>query len=382
MEALVTSPTSDQISQLVSAVSVPLLVVDYTPIIERYRGLPLAEIESRLEDEEELIRCLQLPRQLGVSQEWINLYGFPFEDAAPDLVMRHFSGAAYPDLRQNMIAQFLAPFRGISSISSQHLVPAVAGDVTVRSHWKAYAVDGSPDYSRIVIVDLDITDLREAEKALEEAIESKDRMMATLSHELRNPLSGVVGFSTILTEEWDSMDDQTRHGMAKDIAAQVGDMSSLLDDFLTFNVDRSLCVEDELLTLATVLECLDLGGIGLEVDTSLTVRGDALRIRQVIRNLIRNADRHGGTGRTLRTVARDGMVAIQMRDDGAGVSSEVLERLFEPFSHGSKSGSLGLGLAVSRRLAQAMGGELGYRREGDTTIFELELRSGRAPAFD
>jgi C4-dicarboxylate-specific signal transduction histidine kinase len=76
------------------------------------------------------------------------------------------------------------------------------------------------------------------------------------------------------------------------------------------------------------------------------------------------------------------MVAIQMRDDGAGVSSEVLERLFEPFSHGSKSGSLGLGLAVSRRLAQAMGGELGYRREGDTTIFELELRSGRAPALD
>jgi len=380
MEALVTSPTSDQISQLVSAVSVPLLVVDYTLIIDRYRGLNLAEIESRLEDEDELIRCLQLPRELGVSQEWINLYGFPFEDVAPDLVMRHFSGDAYPDLRQNMIAQFLAPFRGISSISSQHLAPAVAGDVTVRSHWKAAVVDGSPDYSRIVIIDLDITDLREAEKALEEAIESKDRIMATLSHELRNPLSGVVGFSTILTEEWDSRDDETRHGMAKDIAAQVGDMSSLLDDFLAFNVDRSLCVEDELLTLATVLEGLDLAGIGLEVDASLTVRGDALRIRQVIRNLVRNADKHGGGSRTLRAVARDGMVAIQMRDDGAGVSPEVLERLFEPFSHGSKSGSLGLGLAVSRKLAQAMGGDLGYRRERDTTIFELELRSGRAPA--
>jgi signal transduction histidine kinase len=157
-------------------------------------------------------------------------------------------------------------------------------------------------------------------------------------------------------------------------------MSSLLDDFLAFNVDRSLCVEDELLTLATVLEGLDLGGIRLEVDTSLTVRGDALRIRQVIRNLVRNADKHGGGSRTLRTVARHGMVAIQMRDNGAGVSPEVLERLFEPFSHGSKSGSLGLGLAVSRKLAQAMGGDLGYRREGDATIFELELRSGRAPA--
>jgi signal transduction histidine kinase len=97
----------------------------------------------------------------------------------------------------------------------------------------------------------------------------------------------------------------------------------------------------------------------------------------VIRNLLRNADRHGGERRILRTFVIDGMVAVQMRDDGPGVSPEVLKRLFEPFSHGSKSGSLGLGLAVSRKLAQAMGGDLSYRREGGTTVFELRLRSGR-----
>ena len=91
---------------------------------------------------------------------------------------------------------------------------------------------------------------------------------------------------------------------------------------------------------------------------------------------MRNAERHGGRSRTLRSVARDGMVAVQMRDDGPGVSPEVLERLFEPFSHGSKSGSLGLGLAVSRKLARVMGGDLSYRRESDTTVFELLLRSG------
>jgi signal transduction histidine kinase len=236
-------------------------------------------------------------------------------------------------------------------------------------------VDGIPDYSTIVIVDLDISDLRETQHALEEAIESKDRLMATLSHELRNPLSGVVGFSSILTSDWDAMDDDTRREMARDIAAQVGDMSLLLDDFLTFNVDSSLCVDDELLTLADVLESLDLGGVSLDIDPAGKARGDALRIRQVIRNLMRNAERHGGQSRALRTVTMDGMVAVQMRDDGPGVTPEVLERLFEPFSHGSKSGSLGLGLAVSRKLARAMGGDLSYRREGDTTVFELELRS-------
>jgi len=377
MESLTAPTTSDYISQLVSAVSAPLLVVDYTPIIERYEGLTVAEIARRLEDEEELITCLQLPRQLGVSDEWVLLYGHPLADEeAPDLVDRRFTGDQYPDLRKDIIDQFLAPFRGISSLLSQHLAPTLAGEVTVRSHWKAPLVDGVPDYSMIVIVDLDISDLREAEQALEEAIESKDRLMATLSHELRNPLSGVVGFISILTNDWDSMDDDTRREMAGDIAAQVGDMSSLLDDFLTFNVDSSLCVDDQLLTVADVLESLDLAGVKLEIDPAIKARGDALRIRQVIRNLMRNAERHGGERRILRTVTIDGMLAIQMRDDGPGVSSEVLERLFEPFSHGSKSGSLGLGLAVSRKLAKAMGGDLTYRREGDTTVFELRLQSG------
>jgi signal transduction histidine kinase len=377
MESLTAPTTSDYISQLVSAVSAPLLVVDYTPIIERYEGLTVAEIARRLEDEEELITCLQLPRQLGVSDEWVLLYGHPLADEeAPDLVDRRFTGDQYPDLRKDIIDQFLAPFRGISSLLSQHLAPTLAGEVTVRSHWKAPLVDGVPDYSMIVIVDLDISDLREAEQALEEAIESKDRLMATLSHELRNPLSGVVGFISILTNDWDSMDDDTRREMAEDIAAQVGDMSSLLDDFLTFNVDSSLCVDDQLLTVADVLESLDLAGVKLEIDPAIKARGDALRIRQVIRNLMRNAERHGGERRILRTVTIDGMLAIQMRDDGPGVSSEVLERLFEPFSHGSKSGSLGLGLAVSRKLAKAMGGDLTYRREGDTTVFELRLQSG------
>ena len=372
------SPTSTYTSQLVSAVSAPLLVVDYTPIIERFEGLPFAEIARRLEDEEELITCLQLPRQLGVSDEWVRLYGFPVNEEAPDLVVRRFTGDAYPDLRRDIIDQFLAPFRGISSLRSQHLAPTLAGDVTVRSHWRAPVVDGVPDYSTIVIVDLDISDLRETQQALEEAIESKDRLMATLSHELRNPLSGVVGFSSILTAEWDSMDDATRREMAGDIAAQVGDMSSLLDDFLTFNVDSSLNVEDGLLEIADVLENLDLTGVRVEVDEALTARGDALRIRQVIRNLVRNADRHGGSTRILRTELRDGIVAVQVRDDGPGVPEEVCKRLFEPFSHGSKSGSLGLGLAVSRKLALAMRGDLDYRREGDITVFELQLRSGLA----
>ncbi|MGH8950616.1 MAG: sensor histidine kinase [Acidimicrobiia bacterium] len=374
MTVMASFHTSDDISQLASAVSAPLLVVDYTPIIERYEGLSILEIERRLADEAELIACLRLPRPLGVSAEWVRLYGLPLQDEVPDLAERQFSGEAFPELRENMVAQFLAPFRGVTSIKSEHVAPAVAGDVTIRSHWKAPIVDGIPDYSRIVIVDLDITDLREIERALEEALEDKDRMMATLSHELRNPLSGVVGFSSILTAEWDSMDELSRLELARDIAAQVGDVSSLLDDFLTFNTSRSLSVEDRPLKLGEILEGLDLDGVSLDVEPGIKIRGDSLRTRQILRNLLRNAERHGGEMRSMRTARRNGMVMVQVRDDGPGVPQEVSVRLFEPFSHGSDPGSLGLGLAVSRRLARAMGGDVSYRREEGITVFELELR--------
>lgn len=354
-----------------------MLVVDYTDIIDRYRDLDIDDIEALLEDETELLVCLQLPRQLGVSDDWIKLYGFPIGEDAPDLVVRQFTGSRYPELKKNLVAQFLAPFRGVSELRSEHVAPTLAGDVVVRSHWKAPIVDGAPDYSRIVIVDLDISDLRATENALEEGSKSKDRLMASLAHELRNPLTAVVGFSSILTSEWGSLDEASRLQMAEEIATQVSDVSSLLDDFLTFKVDHSLHIDDNLLVLGDVLASLDLSRVNVDIDPDVVVQGDAVRIRQVIRNLLRNAQRHGGPVQSLIAgKTADGVVKVLAVDNGQGVSSEILGQLFQPFAHGSKAGSLGLGLAVSHRLAEAMGGDLRYRRQDNLTIFELELRAG------
>lgn len=353
-----------------------MLVVDYSAIVDRYSGVPVEEIASRLEDDDELLECLGLPIQLGVSEEWTRLYGFPFDDEAPDLITRRFSPKAYPDLRDHLIAQMLAPFRGVSSIRSEHLAPTLAGDVTVRSHWKAPVIDGYPDYSRIVVVDLDVTDMRETERYLEEALESKDRLMSTLSHELRNPLTAVVGFVSILASDWDSLDDDARHEMTKEIASQLGDVSSLLDDFLTFKSGEAYRVDDDALMLEEILDGVDLGGFDQVVSPNLVVRGDAVRIRQVVRNLARNARRYGGPIKRLTAEAGDGMVMLMVSDDGPGVPPDLIPRLFQAYSHGPTIGSMGLGLAVSHNLAQAMGGDLSYRRESGVTTFELQMRAG------
>jgi signal transduction histidine kinase len=163
--------------------------------------------------------------------------------------------------------------------------------------------------------------------------------------------------------------------MAEDIHDQVGDMASLLDDFLSFNVTRNQHVDDEPLTVGEILSGVDLDGVSNTIDETLMVRGDALRIRQIIRNLVRNAQIHGGHSVRLKSTRDEGTVAIQVIDDGPGVPGDVLESLFQPFSHGARSGSLGLGLAVSQKLARTMGGDLTHRREAGSTVFELVLRS-------
>lgn len=362
-----------EIELLISSAPVPMLVVDYTPILNRFQHCSVERIATLLEDDEELYACTRLPRSLGASNDWIQLYGEPERASAPDLSTRDFDAARYPELRQDLATQFLAPFRNETSISTEHLAPTMRGDVVVRSHWKALMRDGVPDYTRIVIVDIDISDLREVENSLEVTVESKDRLIASISHELRNPVTSVVGFSDILTSDWATLDDDTRRDMALEIAQQVGDVSEILDDLLAVHAGNDLNVADDILKLAAVLEGINLNGVTVDCGQDIKVRGDALRIRQILRNLIRNSHRYGGETKTLSIDARSDGVTIEMADDGEGITDAVRERLFQPFSHGGGRGSVGLGLAVSRDLARAMGGELRYARRSGWTVFSLDL---------
>jgi signal transduction histidine kinase len=138
----------------------------------------------------------------------------------------------------------------------------------------------------------------------------------------------------------------------------------------------SIHVDETRVTLNEVFDTVDLSGVANEADPTLVVRGDAMRIRQIVRNLIRNALRYGGPNVRLRTAAIQQRVAIQVLDDGPGVPSDILDHLFESFTHGKNAGSLGLGLSVSRALARQMTGELTYSRDERWTVFELELAAG------
>jgi signal transduction histidine kinase len=106
------------------------------------------------------------------------------------------------------------------------------------------------------------------------------------------------------------------------------------------------------------------------------VVADPIRLRQILRNLFTNALRFGGPNIGFESVRVGDKVMLRVTDDGPGPDPELVESIFEPYVHvrwERTPASIGLGLAVSRHLAQLMGGDLTYGRRSEVTVFELVL---------
>ncbi len=369
--------TVGEVQAMVSAVSVPMLVADYTPLIATYRGVDPAELRERFENSDEVLLAATGKLQaLAASDSWLRLYGDPLSEAPPSFTDRRLNLTDHPDLKESLIQQMCAPFLGITAVIREHTVPTLAGrDVVVRSHWQAAGPVAENRYSRIVVVDLDVTDLRRAEYAALEAAEAQSRLVGSVSHELRNPITALAGFARLLDGEWDSLDDEERRGMVRTMAVQVEDVAGILEDLLTeSSLDRStLRVAHEPVRIGNVLDSLDLGEYEVNLDPAVSVIGDSLRIRQVVRNLVSNARRYGGDNRSVRSEVHGDQLILKVMDDGPGITPEARARLFEPFNSGTASGSIGLGLAISRDLARAMGGELRVDDAAEYTTFEFLL---------
>jgi signal transduction histidine kinase len=117
---------------------------------------------------------------------------------------------------------------------------------------------------------------------------------------------------------------------------------------------------------------------------SIRAVGDPVRVRQIIRNLLSNAIRYGGDTIVVDMVALDSTVLLAVSDDGPGIPRSEQERIFEAYeiAHdpGSQPSSVGLGLAVARRLARLMNGDLTYERTGNISVFELQLPRAKLPS--
>lgn len=224
---------------------------------------------------------------------------------------------------------------------------------------------------------IDVTDKFEAEK-------TKDEFIATVSHELRNPLAAMLGLGQELADNYDTFTDEERRDMAQMIARQADDASWLIEDLLVVYRDNlsqvsvSLQEFDVTKEIERVLEVVDYP-IDIKVlEGSSRILADPRRTRQILRNLITNAMRYGGEEIRVTIDKAADRLEVKVQDSGKPIPDADVERIFRAYERGkgpSHAGSVGLGLNVSRRLARLMDGDLTYRHEGGWSEFVLSLPS-------
>ncbi len=228
----------------------------------------------------------------------------------------------------------------------------------------------------------------DAQHRLEELVRSKDELVAAVSHELRTPLTAVLGLAAELTQRWADLGTEEIREFTTIISEQSRDMADIVEDLLVAaRADLgTLSIRPDKVDLRAEVDSVVATGslraktssVDLEVEgETVFAWADGLRCRQVIRNLVTNALRYGGTRIRVRVAATGGRSVVEVADDGVGLDETEGARIFEPYYRArqvpTQPGSVGLGLAVSRQLARLMGGDVRYERRDGWTVFVLEL---------
>ena len=225
-------------------------------------------------------------------------------------------------------------------------------------------------------------ELIRARASAEAASEAKDNFLAALSHELRTPLTPVLMTVSSL-ESNRSLPPETREDLAL-VRRNVELEARLIDDLLDITrivrgkIDLKLGVVDVHSVLANALEICrsDMLAKGQQLVTDLQatnflVEGDAVRVEQILWNLIRNAIKFTPAGGKIivRTRNDRSSIKVAVADTGIGIDSSAIGRIFIPFEQTDRAitqqfGGLGLGLTISKRLAELHGGELSAHSDG------------------
>jgi len=248
------------------------------------------------------------------------------------------------------------------------------------------------------------TVLEEARQQAEAGSIAKSNFLAVTSHEIRTPMNGIMGMASLMLET-PMNEEQTKY--VETIQTSSENLLTILNDILDFskieagkmNIESTLIDLEKLLDEVMIIFSKQAKDKNIELSKFIgnamikQFRGDVLRIRQVLINLVSNAIKFTGNGyvkiiveidELLRAQTEDARIAklrFSVKDDGIGISEEKQKKIFESFeqedtSTSRKYGGIGLGLSISKKLVELMGGEIGLTSEknvGTTFYFTLNV---------
>ncbi|ADL54426.1 PAS domain-containing protein [Gallionella capsiferriformans] len=258
----------------------------------------------------------------------------------------------------------------------------------------------------------DITELKQSQQALQRAKEvaeslaqSKSEFLANMSHEIRTPMNAVIGLSELALDSTDPAEKQSHLQQINDSSRSLmGILNDILD--LSKIEAHQLSVEKIQFNLTELLDSIQriftLSAAGCDIEFNVVrdadihqlLLGDPLRLRQILTNLLGNAFKFTQKGRVTLNVSKienttdSTTLRFSVKDNGIGMSDGQVSTLFQPFSQADSSisrrfGGTGLGLTISRNLAQLMGGDIKVESQaGAGSTFSVELTFSKVQVSD
>ncbi len=346
---------------------------------------------------------------VNVNQATLDLYGARTKDELLGSLELVLGEASDPE-----IADQLATFaEGHHRFESETTLFRLNGETGVSLVSVSIAPGSEESWSRVFVSVVDVTDRKEMERLLEEAMraaeqanQAKSTFLANMSHELRTPMNAIIGYSELLTE--DAEDDgyeelvpdlERINSAGKHLLSLINDVLDLskieaghMDLFLeTFELEREL---NEVVTTARPM--IEKNGNEFVEDYGDDLgemHADLTKVRQALFNLISNAAKfttEGSITLRARRVSRDGepWISMAVTDTGIGIPEDKLDLVFEEFAQVDDSttrdfGGTGLGLALTRQICRMMGGEIGLESEfGVGSTFTITLPASVSESED
>ncbi len=370
--------------------------------------LALAESRARLEESQNLAKLGNWEADLATGEvRWADeIYRIFGQDPATfKPSVKAFLRSVHPDdLERVRESEQRAAETGIHNVFHRIIRP----DCEVRYVHELARLERDADGQPVRLIGTvqDVTELKQAEQALikardeaEHANNAKSEFLSSMSHELRTPMNAILGFGQLLEidagldeDQLDYVDEILKAGRhLLQLINEVLDLSRIESGKINLSLELLPCAELIGECLALVKPIAQVHGITINdapIDGYL-IRADRTRIKQVLLNLLSNAIKYNRPqgAVSIQVTAQDGVVRMAVSDTGYGIPAVRQQELFQPFSRlGAEETDIegtGIGLTISRRLMQMMGGTIDMdSEEGRGSTFWIELPEVVSDASD